>query len=85
MRGYVSLGSVLAAFSCPFFLIALEKYISNEVMTDMLSWIIFNCILAVIVIWGHRGNIARLFKNTERKLFEKKEAYEERIAKLANK
>lgn len=82
---YVSLGSVLAAFSCPFFLIALEKYISNEVMTDMLSWLIFNCILAVIVIWGHRGNIARLFKNTERKLFEKKEAYEERIAKLANK
>lgn len=82
---YVSLGSVLGAFSCPFFLIALEKYISNEVMTDMASWIIFNCILAVIVIWGHRGNIVRLFKNRERKLFEKKEAYEERMKKLENK
>ena len=52
-------------------------------MTNTLSWIIFDTILAAIVIWGHRGNIGRLFKNTERKLGEKKEAYEERIAKLA--
>lgn len=80
---YVSLGSILGAFSCPFFLIAFEKYISQEVMTNTLSWIIFDTILAIIVIWGHRGNLARLFKNTERKLFEKKEVYEERIAKLA--
>jgi len=80
---YVSLGSTLSAFACPFFLIAFEKHISQEVMTNTLSWIIFDSILAVIVIWGHRGNIVRLFKNTERKLGEKKEAYEERIAKLA--
>ena len=82
---YVSLGSILGAFACPFFLIAFEKYISQEVMTNTLSWIIFDTILAIIVIWGHRGNLARLFKNTERKLFEKKETYEERIAKLENK
>ena len=82
---YVSLGSVLAAFSCPFFLIAFEQYIPADVMTDTLSWIIFNVILAVIVICGHKGNIVRLFNNTERKLGEKKEAYEERIKKLETK
>lgn len=79
---YVSLGSVLGAFSAPFFIIALEEYISLEAMSNTFSWIIFTSILAVIIIWGHRGNIVRLFKNTERKLGEKKEAYEERIAKL---
>ena len=31
----------------------------------LISWIIFDTILAVIVIWGHRGNLSRLFKNTE--------------------
>ena len=80
---YVSLGSILAAFSCPFFLIAFEKYISTEVMTNTMSWLIFNTVLAFIVIIKHRGNLVRLFKNTERKLGEKKEAYEERMAKLA--
>ena len=80
---YVSLGSILAAFSCPFFLIVFEKYIPQEVMTNTLSWLIFDVVLAVIVIWGHRGNFVRLVKNTERKLGEKKEAYEERIAKLS--
>jgi len=79
---YVSLGSILAAFSCPFFLIVFEKYISAEIMTNTLSWIIFDSILAVIIIWKHKGNLGRLIKNTERKLGEKKEAYEERIAKL---
>ena len=43
---YVSLGSILGAFSCPFFLVAFEKYISQEVMTNTLSWIIFDTILA---------------------------------------
>ena len=80
---YVSLGSMLAAFACPFFLVAFEQYISTDVMTNTLSWIIFDTVLASIVIIKHRGNLVRLFKNTERKVFEKKEAYEERIAKLA--
>jgi len=79
---YVSLGSMLGAFSCPFFLIAFEKYISQEVMTNTLSWIIFDVILAIIIIVGHRSNLTRLIKNRERKLGEKKEAYEERVAKL---
>lgn len=80
---YVSLGSILAAFACPFFLVAFEQYISTDIMTDVFGWIIFDTILAIIIIVKHRGNLVRLFKNTERKVFEKKEAYEERIQKLA--
>lgn len=80
---YVSLGSILAAFACPFFLIAFEQYIPVEVMSNVFSWILFDVILASIIIVKHRGNLVRLFKNTERKIFEKKEAYEERIAKFA--
>lgn len=75
---YVSLGSVLAAFAFPLLFIGLDKYIGR--MEDF-SWIIFGCILASIVIFMHRGNIVRLWKNTERKLGEKKEDYEKRIAK----
>lgn len=80
---YVSLGSILAAFGCPFFLIAFEQYISTDIIVNTFNWIVFDTILAIIIIVKHRGNLVRLFKNTERKVFEKKEAYEERIAKLA--
>lgn len=82
---YVSLGSILAALSCPFFLVAFEQYMPVEIMTNTLSWIIFDTILAVIIIWKHKSNIGRLFGNTERKLGEKPEAYEERMAKLQSK
>lgn len=75
---YVSLGSVLAAFSFPFLIIALDRYI--DVLPDF-SGIAFACILSIIVIWGHRGNLVRLWNNTERKLGEKKEDYEKRINK----
>lgn len=78
---YISLGSMLGAFTCPFFLLIFEKYIPEDM--NLSSWLIFDVILAIIVIIGHRGNLLRLIKNTERKLGEKKEAYEERIAKLA--
>jgi len=80
---YVSLGSILAAFGCPFFLIAFEQYISTDIIVNTFNWILFDTILAIIVIVKHRGNLVRLFKNTERKVFEKKEVYEERIAKYA--
>ena len=76
---YVSLGSVLSAFAFPFLFIALDKYIN--IMEDF-SWVIFGCILESIVIFMHRGNISRLIKNTERKLGEKKEDYEKRIAEV---
>lgn len=75
---YVSLGSVLAAFSFPFLIVAMDQY--TEMMQDF-SWLIFAVILATLVIFMHRGNIARLYNNTERKLGEKKEDYEKRILK----
>lgn len=77
---YVSLGSTLAAIACPFFMTGFSKWIES---INEFSWIWFSCILAVFIIIGHRGNIARLFNNTERKLGESKEKYEERMAKLA--
>ena len=76
---YVSLGSVLSAFAFPFLFIALDKYVN---IMEYFSWIIFGCILASIVIFMHRGNLVRLWKNTERKLGEKKEDYEKRIAEI---
>ena len=75
---YVSLGSVLAAVSFPFLIVAMDPY--TEMLQDF-SWLIFAIILASLVIFMHRGNIARLYNNTERKLGEKKEDYEKRILK----
>jgi len=77
---YVSLGSILAAIAFPFLLIGLSPYI--ETFTGF-SWLAFGGFLAVLVIWCHRGNLVRLWKNTERKLGEKKEDYEKRIAEIA--
>lgn len=77
---YVSLGSVLCAISAPFLLIGLSAYIEA---IDGYGWFVFGAVLAVLVIWCHRGNIVRLLKNTERKLGEKKEDYEKRIEALA--
>lgn len=77
---YVSLGSTLAAIACPLFMAGFSKWVES---INEFSWIWFSCILAVFVVVGHRGNIVRLFNNTERKLGESKEKYEERMAKLA--
>lgn len=77
---YVSLGSILSAFSFPVLLIGLSAYFDS---VDGYGWFVFGTFLAVLVIWCHRGNISRLLKNTERKLGEKKEDYEKRIEGLA--
>lgn len=76
---YVSLGSVLCAIAFPFLLVGLSPYFES---INGYGWFVFGGILAVLVIWCHRGNIARLWKNTERKLGEKKEDYEKRIAEI---
>lgn len=77
---YVSLGSVLCAIAFPCLLVGLSPYVGT---IDGYGWLIFGVVLAVLVIWCHRGNIVRLWKNTERKLGEKKEDYEKRIEQLA--
>lgn len=77
---YVSLGSVLCAIAFPFLLVGLSPYIEA---INGYGWFVFGAVLAILVIWCHRGNIVRLWKNTERKLGEKKEDYDKRIAELA--
>lgn len=54
----VSVGSICAAIAFPF----LTWYFCNE-------YLVFAIIIAAIVIFSHRGNIVRLFKGEEKKLF----------------
>ena len=56
--GYVSLGSIGAAFALPF-LIALTPHEGG----DTLVW--FSGVLAAFVIWKHRSNIGRLASGQE--------------------
>ena len=59
---YVSLGSLLSAFSFPFFVYLLE----GDLLIVCLGTIIF-----LLIAFQHRGNINRLLKGNERKLGEK--------------
>ncbi len=56
----VSVGSIAAAFACPF--IGLWLFWGN------LYAIILCVIVAAVVIWAHRGNIKRLLDGTESKI-----------------
>lgn len=56
--GYVSLGSIAAAFALPF-LIAFTPHQGGV----ELVW--FSAVLAVFVIWMHRSNIGRLLRGEE--------------------
>lgn len=59
---YISLGSVTAAFSYPFFVILFRK---------PTALIFFGIFIFLLVIYTHRENIKRLRDGTERKLGEK--------------
>lgn len=69
LTGYVSLGSVLAAFSLPF-----TTFWVYHGSADF-PWIMtIGTVLAAFVIWAHRANIKRLVTGKENKLrFSKKE------------
>jgi glycerol-3-phosphate acyltransferase PlsY len=60
---YVSLGSMTGAVLLPVFGIVFRKG---------LDFFIFSMILAVMLVWRHRGNIQRLIKGEESKLDLKK-------------
>lgn len=57
---YVSAGSLAAAVACPFF--ALFKFWGDW------SAVVLCALAALIVIWAHRGNIARLRAGTESRI-----------------
>lgn len=60
----VSIGSLAAALSCPFF--ALYFFWGN-----VAAWLL--CTVAgLTVVWAHRGNIKRLREGTERRIGDKK-------------
>ena len=63
---YVSVGSLAAAFACPF--IACILYWGD--------WACVLCFLAIaaVVVWAHRANIKRLCEGTENRIGDKKKA-----------
>ena len=63
-KRYVSLGSVAAAFACPF--LSLYFFWGN--------WlgVLFCAVAGLTVVWAHRGNIQRLRDGTERRIGDKK-------------
>lgn len=58
---YVSLGSVIGAFAFPFLVVCFSDFVT-------IGWMVFSFILAILVIWGHRGNLKRIWEGNERKL-----------------
>jgi len=67
--GYVSLGSIGAAFALP----GLIAYTPHEGGTTLV-W--FSSVLAAFVIWKHRTNIGRLMRGEENSFRRKKDANE---------
>lgn len=63
---YVSVGSIAAAAACPFFACVLFWG----------DWAAIACfaLVAVVVVWAHRGNIERLREGSERRIGDTKEA-----------
>ena len=66
---FVSLGSILAAFAFPCFVLFSDKI---PFLTNRKDMLIFSIILAAIVIIKHRTNIVRLVQGKENKLSFKK-------------
>jgi len=60
---YVSLGSILGAFTM---LLAMIPFIVYDI--EPLAYIVFVAVVALLVIFRHRGNIQRLLAGTESKI-----------------
>ena len=67
---YVSLGSVLAAVIYPVGVGLFEHFVKGNNNTS--TGVVFSALIAVLLVFNHRGNIVRLLKGTEKKLGEKK-------------
>jgi glycerol-3-phosphate acyltransferase PlsY len=64
---YVSLGSVLAAFSIPLFALLLQQQRSNALLAGLSA-------IAMLTVAKHQANIRRLLRGTENRLGSKKSA-----------
>ncbi len=70
---YVSLASVISAIIYPLFVIAFNV---GAMLDTTLFYIILSLFIAILAIYRHRANIARLRSGTETKLGEKKKEEE---------
>lgn len=68
---YVSLGSIVGAFTFPTFIAVFTFLVDKDY-----NWIVFitSVIMCALAVWRHRSNIVRLANGTESKLGKKKEA-----------
>lgn len=63
--GYISLGSITAAASFPLLYILIGLWRRWDVFGTQLPLLLFAILVAALVIWKHRTNIARLRAGTE--------------------
>jgi glycerol-3-phosphate acyltransferase PlsY len=61
---YVSLGSIIAGFSFPLFLVIIPVFRQNNP-----ALFIFSTILALVLVYTHRQNIKRLLAGNENKIY----------------
>lgn len=77
----VSLGSIFGAFLYPVLVLSVGEAFPAAPQYSI-PYIIFACLLATIAIYRHSGNIDRLLKGTENKLWKTKKEKEEEAIKL---
>jgi glycerol-3-phosphate acyltransferase PlsY len=65
---YVSLGSIIAAASCPFVTFILQYFVSQIALETCILDTILAAVMGGMVIFMHRSNIKRLMSGTENKL-----------------
>ena len=64
---YVSLGSMAAACAFPLLFLLLGRARGWPVFGSQLPLTVFACVIAVLIVYKHRSNIARLMAGTENK------------------
>lgn len=65
---YVSLSSIIAGCAFPIFVAIFSSAIYNQYGDTSVSFIVFSIVVALLLIWTHRNNIARLRAGTEPKM-----------------
>ena len=63
--GYVSLASIVAAVGFPVMFAVLVKRVPEWTFSNLWPLFVFSCLMAILVIFRHRSNIARLWAGTE--------------------
>jgi glycerol-3-phosphate acyltransferase PlsY len=65
---YISLGSIIAACAFPVLYLLLGKIRHWDIWGAQLPLAVFAFVIALLIVWKHRSNIARLLAGTEDKL-----------------